>query len=253
MLKYEAMTREMPVPQKAWIFYENQGRYGGRSAGVCEHEVHNTEKGPVLGVGRPLDQAGLLRTLREAAEGRPVLHRHQGILPANVLQYDEEKLTWYVPGKVRKMYWTGSRKGTQTLVVPWPTLVFRHRKGRGLELFAVRGSRRPGLSTPIFHAPLANVYGGGDVCLGNADRGILSLESIPVWEEAIFDTRFSHINHSHTLKPQACGLKSTKISTAAHLRFWKGLAKEQAKRFPSTALNPMESRRGKQLCLGDVL
>lgn len=256
MVSYEPRQAGVPAPKVAWIFYGIAG--SSRSDAVCEHPVHVTDKGPVLGAGRPLDQDGLVRAMREAAQGRSIAHTHRGLLPSNVLQFDEQKLTWYVPAKVRRMHWAVAKSGatelsTQTLTVPWPTLVFSHRKGRGLRLFAIRGTRRPGVTTRVYHAPLGNVYRETDVCLGTATRGNLSLESIPVWEEAIFDTRFSHVNQENTLDPQACGLKRDGVSTAAHLRFWKRLHKEQQKRFPSEALCPITDYEGRPLRLGDLL
>lgn len=225
---------------KAWLFYQQGHGYGSRLSMVTEHQVVGNAQGrPMIGPGQAIEPASAAKAFA-AMQGEKVLeHTHSGLLPANVLQFDQTKLTWWVRGRRRPMWlvrYQGSKNITIKLVVPWPSLVFHVSKKRGLQIFAIRGYRRPGAQSRLYHAPLGNVYDSGVVCLGNAEPGGLGLESIPVWEEAIFDTRFAHINHRHTLTAEACGLKRDDISESAHRKFWRKLHKQCAERFPAEAL-----------------
>lgn len=244
---------------KAWLFYQEGQGYGSRLSMVTEHSIMGDANGrrPLIGPGKALEQASLAKAFAEMQGEKVLEHTHSGVLPANVLQFDQTKLTWWVKGRRRAMWlaeYRGSHNRTRRLMVPWPSLVFHVSKQRGLSVFAIRGYRRPGERSRLYHAPLGNIYRDGRVCLGNAKPGDLGLGSIPVWEEAIFDTRFAHINHEHTLTAKACERKRDDISETAHRRFWRKLHRQRAERFPAEALrafaNPYTGRAAR---LGEVL
>lgn len=243
---------------KAWLLYQEGHDYHARMPMITEHPIMgNAEGRPMIGPGKALEPASVAKAFA-AMQGEKILeHTHRGVLPANILQFDQTKLTWWVKGRRRTMWlaeYRASRNRTRKLVVPWPSLVFHVSKQRGLRVFAVRGYRRPGERSRLYHAPIGNVYDTGAVCLGNAKPGGLGLGSIPVWEEAIFDTRFAHVNHDHTLTATACGLKRDAISETSHRRFWRRLHDERAERFPAEALREfVNPGTGRVARLGQVL
>lgn len=156
------------------------------------------------------------------------------VLPEQVLYSSLQRLMWYVPGKVRTMYF---RHGARLVRyrVPWPHLVF-NASPQHLRLASVSSNARPRSDSPLYHAPLGNVSEDGAVCTGTAEvpNGV-GTDTIPGWESAVFDSAFSHVNQAHTLN---LGLEGD-VDNAAHASFWKDLAARKARRFPASALVPM--------------
>ncbi|AOV18707.1 hypothetical protein BJI67_15795 (plasmid) [Acidihalobacter aeolianus] len=153
-------------------------------------------------------------------------------------------LLWYTPPAVRPMYFHVAGKRVTLKAVPWPGLIF-HAAGDSLNVAAYRGRGRPKCKTPLYHSPLMNVGPLGQVCLGSATRPRSHMtveQQIAVWNDAIFETNFTHVNQPATLLP---GNKRKKVSNAQHLAFWKKL--ENLTAFPSDRLNPM-GRRLEEFC-----
>ena len=195
------------------------------------HDIQQTASGVVLGPGRLFghkDQQELLAILLDCTA------RDNEFLPADVLSRGVGRLSWYVPGRVRSMWF---RNGTHTwcLNVPWPSLVFCLTPN-GLRLAAYEGQGRPYAQQKIYHAPLMNIHRDTFLCSGTAKipkAGGLNDRS--ECERVCFETAFSHCNHPHTLR-----LKDhDEVDNAKHIKFWKVLAKCQAEVFPTDALNPL--------------
>jgi hypothetical protein len=64
-------------------------------------------------------------------------------------------------------------------------------------------------------------------------------QSIPDYEKAIFDSRFSHGNFRGNLRIEG---KTDDVSDLDHMQFWRGLAHAKATRFPAQALVSMGQR-----------
>jgi PRTRC genetic system protein B len=206
------------------------------------HAIEHGDSGVRLGAGRLLareDQQALLNILLGA------LSAESAFLPSEILSHSPAQLAWYVPGRVRPM-WFRESGHTRRLQVPWPTLIFRVREGR-LSLAALCRSRRPSAEDPLFHAPIMNVYANTELCAGNAKlpRG-WSLAHRPAYEKAVFDTAFTHVNHDRTLR----AAKDGSITTAEHLRFWRELSRGSRRAFPSAALVPLNQSLGMWLSRG---
>jgi PRTRC genetic system protein B len=198
---------------------------------LTSHEIEHTPSGVNLGPGRLLstqDQQALLSILMDTVSAESVF------LPSDVLSHSSAQVAWYVPGRVRRM-WFRSGTHTKRVNVPWPTLAFCARRD-ALRLVALGRTRRPCAHDPVFHAPLMNVFDHTGLCTGSArlPRGT-GLEDRPGYEAAVYDTAFSHINHSHTLRRPA----GEEVTDAEHLQFWTQLAARHARRFPSSALVPL--------------
>jgi PRTRC genetic system protein B len=207
-----------------------------RDFAFTTHAIQHTERGVQIGAGRLLsleDQQALLNILLGSLSGE------SGYLPPEVLCHSPAQLAWYVPGRMRPMWF---RDGTHTrrFKVPWPTLVFRVREGR-LALAALSAARRPKAQDRIFHAPLMNVFEDTHLCVGNTKlpKGWTLADRLG-YEKTVFDTAFTHVNHEHTLKRP----KQAPVTTAEHLRFWRELAREGARGFPARALTPLTERLG---------
>lgn len=156
------------------------------------------------------------------------------LLPSRLLAQTPSWLVWYVEPTVRAMWFRGESKAHK-LTVPWPGMVFVARPGT-MYVAAYSGRARPTEDTPLYHAPLANIYADGKVCLGSAilPRGT-AVEDIPGYETVIYDTLFTHPNHDRTLR---LGRRRT-TGNAEHARFWRGLARAKARTCPARHLSPM--------------
>lgn len=208
---------------------------------VIRHAVRQTAKGPEIGAGMPMTW-GHLETLVNILANKSV---SGGLLPENVLALSPSCLAWFVRGAVRKMWFQGA-KGAESIVVPWPNLVFVA-TGKDLYVAAYKGNRRPTAKTRLYHAPIMNIWGEGRVCIGSGTipKGI-GLEDMRGWEAIIYDTLFTHVNHQRTLAPKlrrtrkAAKVRESKdVSNAQHRQFWNALHRKKAKRFPPEALVPM--------------
>lgn len=208
---------------------------------LTSHEITETPTGIDLGPGR------LLGTLDHQRLLDVLLHTQgdaNAFLPPEVLSHGSAQLAWYVPGRPRRMWFRGAQR-SKCLTVPWPTLAFRARQGR-LSIAALAQTRRPQASDPLFHAPLMNIFSDTGLCPGTANlppgHGLADRTQ---FEAAVFDTAFSHVNHTHTL----CSSPGGAVETTEHLRFWENLARKHAKRFPVRALVPLKQTLSQWLTL----
>jgi PRTRC genetic system protein B len=243
-----AVARPEPLsvsePGQAILFHRAPGHSRASPSAITYHAIAARNGVPTIQPGRPLsmrDAETLLRTLVGEHEA-PMRW-----MPSDVLAQGDDALVWYVPGTVRPMYFA---QGTRTLTreVPWPTLIFKA-CGTNIALAAVKARGRPTRRTPLYHAPLWNVYRDGRVCLGSVQVSPLSgLDSIAECEAAIFDSRFSHGIHRENLRhldtPDGADLD------IAHLRFWQSLHDAHAGQFPTQHLVPMRLRLGDWIGVG---
>jgi PRTRC genetic system protein B len=199
---------------------------------LTSHRIEHTPTGPLIAEGRlltPTDQRALIEALLGALSGS-----ESAYLPPEVLAYSAAQLAWFIPSRIAPMWF---RVGANCLsyTVPWPALVFRV-NSRGLAIAALSGSRRPRARTRLFHAPLMNVYADSMLCAGNSPLPpTWTLADRAAYENVVFATNFSHVNHERTLRTAS----NAKITTAAHVRFWRALHTAKAKQFPKLALRPL--------------
>jgi len=226
---------KQPVPEMALVFHAHNGGYD-----ITQHTIshrsgrYNIDAGIAIG---PNTLHALLIAMQ------PEDNLQTELLPPNTLVHSPIQSVWYTPPLRRRMY-IRAGKETLTLNVPWPALVF-HVRNRKLAIAAIKGSRRPGESTSLYHAPLMNIYANGNLCSGSiALPDTCRVTDFPVWEAAIFDTLFTHVNHPKTLRlantSHRNGTRSREITTAAHVRFWRDLHRTKTRRFPVSALVPMD-------------
>jgi len=209
------------------------------------HEVSADDNGaPVVGPGRPLtqeDEQALLDILMSRESQASI-----EILPPTVLFFDRSTLAWWLPSAIRPMYLRSHEGGLQTILTRWPSLVAMVRNME-LHLAAVEGDERPTAATPIYHAPLPNVYGDSLVCTGSARLPLsMTVGDIAAWESVVFDSAFTHTNHRETLRaPVVKTLKGRTSKRKSEKRddadasFW--LARDgETQAFPNATLNPID-------------
>lgn len=234
---------QITKPIKALIIHQlSQNpfvRNGLQDLIVTEHKIHQRpgDAVPMIGAGKALSKAACRRVATQltgigerGCEALPVF------LPENLLVASKSILCWHEPPKVRPMWFVEA--GT-SVSVKWPHLVFVASE-QGLRVFAVTGNKRPTPETKLYHAPLMNIYDDGRLCFGSAARpDRITVDTIPEWNAAIFDSRFSHVNHQRTIKGAS--------TSAEHGRWWRN------RNGLNNAPKASELVRIKNVTLADVL
>jgi PRTRC genetic system protein B len=166
-------------------------RDGGGEAFASLHRVKQDDSGvPYLAPGESLTTA-FVRTLAQGlgAQVKPE------ILPDNVLARTPDLLVWWSPPQSRVMFFGGTdeeAKKMDGLVFPHSPLVFKV-MGKDLFVRAMATTSRPGPHTPLKTAPYWNTDSRGLVCAGSMRVPESSdIASIPAWEDAYFQSEFTH-------------------------------------------------------------
>lgn len=208
---------------------------GSPTSLITAHPVLAGPQGPTLGPGTVMsgEDQGHLRDILDNN-----LRGSSSYLPANVLAIGAREIAWFVPGAVREMIW---RTGDvlKRLRVPWPSLVLMASEG-SLSVVAVKDARRPAANAAVYHVPLGNFYADTRMCSGDvAMPTTYGTGDTGAWEQTLFASAFTHVNHNHTLQ-SASRRKTAKtrasVDTGALLAFWRGLATRRTRRFPVEAL-----------------
>jgi len=237
---YRMADVETEVPLGAVIFHRVN-----RETTVTYHPLDSEGGGVRVLPGRPMARSEALDLLHTLAG------EYQDELswtPNNVLAQGGERLAWFVPGRVRPMLFRGPNGTTVTLQIPWPTLVFNAGAG-WIKVAALASGRRPGPRSRLYHAPRWNTSADGSVCLGSATVPELSgFSAMAGYEEAVYDTLFSHPNFAGNLNYRQGRDGST--SDVNYLRFWRTQAKSGKTAFPKERLVPMSRTLHEFLALG---
>jgi PRTRC genetic system protein B len=208
--------------REALLIYSSDramGRTDG-SAFVTKHAVKLDAKGaPSLLPGSPLGESDIFALIEQLRGAVP-----SEFLPENVLMRTQETIVWWTPSTIRPMYYVDNKgqelKQLSGKRFPQPALVFRARPG-SLDIRALAADERPTPETPLYLAPYWNVSNNGSVCLGTTKvPREASVKSLPRWEEAFFESEFTHANASSSLTKHPGGF----------IGLWKSLIGK--KKFP---------------------
>jgi len=196
-------------------------RGGGDGAFASLHQVKQAEDGiPYLTPGEALTTA-FLCTLAQGlgAQVKPE------ILPDNVLARTPDMLVWWSRPRRRVIFFGGVNEEARKLngrIFPHPALIFKV-AGRDLFVRAVASSSRPGANTPMKTAPYWNT--DIRVCPGSMRvPDSCDVASISSWEDAFFQSEFTHAAGAVRLTSHAEGF----------IGLWRSLAGK--KRFPVQCL-----------------
>lgn len=220
MTLLHALTDGLPAltPHSALVFHTR-----GSSAMelVTLHPIRPVRGKPTLAEGVPLspeDEQTILAMLTSSDTAVPRVELN----PPNLLFADRHQMVWCVPGATRPMHFSHAGQRSQRLV-SWPSLIFRVIEHR-LFLAAYDGADRPTLDTPLFKAPLANLWASAELCTGNAILPEASrIAEMPLWESVVFDTAFSHANDREVIRSAR--------SFADPMEFWQKNEAITAKQF----------------------
>jgi PRTRC genetic system protein B len=204
--------------EAAILVHSQQG--GGTQAGFATvHRVHEEEgRRPEVGAGRLLAASELERALAQVVPQRRLV-----LLPPTLLAFNSSTLVWWRPPAPARVWFRAAQPlGETSGVTPHPGLVFAVTAERAWYVWALAGTDRPRATTPMYVAPYLNVWSGGKICQGSvALPAGVDVDLIPAFEDAFFDSVFTH--------PNVPKLVSARGGVLA---LWARLLKRRPKEFP---------------------
>ena len=210
---------ELKLYQAVLLYRNDHGnRVMATVHGVVQKETDGT---PLLGAGQLLSTAALRELTKQLGRTCPAEY-----LPDHVVARSPELIAWWAPAAIRPMFFRqGSELASFTgKLFPHPALLFVVRDG-ALFVRALPTNERPQARTKLSAAPYWNIDADGAVCAGTMRTPkSLTVESIAAWQQAFFQSEFTH--------PGGAGrLTKRKGGTTA---LWKSLAGK--KTFPRSTL-----------------
>lgn len=223
----------------AILLYKQQreAAYGRPSnAFATMHTVSSHQQRPAIDAGRPMtedDYATLLQQL--APKSRPQVEWQDN----SVLAKGLGRMIWWTPPMKRAMFFSASRYNAKTFkgqsMCPVPGMVWES-AGNSLYVYAFAGSAMPDRETPLFQAPLFNIWASGMVCHGNAAAPIDEKKGdTKEWEKFLFGSRFTHPNFTE---------KDRLIMGDDPVAFWKKMVAKPTKAFPDKKLVKVDFKVG---------
>lgn len=208
---------------------------------ATRHAVQQSPDGaPVILPGSPISEENLYDAYSELI-GETSLQ----MLDKNTLAFNVNTLVFWSPPKVRHVrFICPEPMGSASGYAPHPGLIFVWKKHE-LSVFAVKGRKKPSLSTQIFHAPYMNLFEDGDMCLGNVVLPKPEPCNVPACEAAFFQSYFTHANTSKQVNYPG-GIYS----------LWIDLLKPEgdgSSVFPEEVLVPKTPVNGKKYTVADLL
>lgn len=224
------------VLQKAILIRSGEQESRGKSIATI-HGINVDDNGkPTIGSGKLLTSAGLSVLVKSFVPEQQMCFIEDRVLACGV----EGVMWWKAP--CTEMVWFNTREkddgiGARGGKVHLPGLIFFAGANRKWYVFAVKGTTRPNLSSPLFQAPFYNVYESGDICTGNADipNGV-GIADIDGYERGFFQSRFTHPN----IRSKG---RLTKFRGGGGA-LWKSLLTGRRKCFPESSLVPVNGTLG---------
>lgn len=216
-------------PAMVLVFYKG-------STIVTQHDIQTSaDEKQYISSGTPLTKERM-QVLYEGITGSS--SAGFSVMGTNVLHNDSTHLVWTSKSQQLPMWFMCKGKRVSLKKVPYPSLLWSLTKSSGgvtnMRIAALRADRRPSEKTKLYHAPLMNVGKTGELCYGTADiPRFIDTARIHEYEEAVFNSNFSHVNHQQTFKPSVA---NEEISNAKHIKQWRSLTKVE--KFPATLLQP---------------
>ncbi len=193
-------------------------RAGGGGAFASLHRVKQDDSGvPYLAPGKSLTTA----FVRSLAQGLGAQVKPE-IFPENILACTPDLLVWWSRPQQRVMFFGGTDEEARQINghdFPYPALVFKV-VGRDLFVRALATSLRSTPETPLKTTPYWNTDSRGLVCAGSMRVPESSdIASIPAWQDAYFQSQFTHAAGAVRLTSHPGGFIGLWTSLAGRKRF----------------------------------
>jgi len=183
------------IPAKALLLYIGQ-----------ENEEFYIESYDIGKNGMPInahpltmrESQSLADILNTTEENRQNFLQPKGLLGQEVIYINSQRngfVIWYTPEMKKHLTFKADLTIADGMATV-PPLLWKA-TASSLEIWALKESKRPEISTVLCHAPFFNIYDDGRVCMGSVDIDIdrgCDLETfIFSWETYFFGSAFSHL------------------------------------------------------------
>lgn len=192
------------------------------------HPIRQTGGRPEIAPGRPMTTGDLQKLVKSLApKDRPELVWQDDCVLAKGLN----RMIWWTPKMTRPMFFNTSSKAKKTFdgsaICPVPAMVWMT-VGAILYVYAIEGNERPRPDTPLYQAPLFNVWASGQVCMGTAKAPEEGKRSqTKEWEKTLFVSVFTHPNFTE---------KDRLVRGISPQAFWQDMVKSPLTDFPEKRL-----------------
>ena len=164
-----------------------------------------------------LQLSGLFQAAEELKTG---YLRSRGVMPNKVLYVNPQLsgyAVWYTPSQEVPLFFA-SALGITSGRGKVPAMVWKAGRGE-LAVYAIKGNKKPGSKTKLFHAPFFNIYQEGRVCMGTVRINITESARLEdfmgQWENYFWNSYFSHLmNEFNPVTENMVQLWQAQVSTA---------------------------------------
>ena len=178
---------DLHLEEVAFLVYSGDGRGSAGNTYVEIRPIIRGPNGPEYGAGRAAEAADILRVLQRDAPPKLTF------LDTRLLAASEDEAAWWTPPARKTPFFSGDDKMKRHdgKTVSMPALLYHVKNGK-LRIRALACRGRPHRQTPLFVAPLWNIYRDGTLCMGSmpVPKGPPA-ECIDAWERAFWDSAFT--------------------------------------------------------------
>lgn len=177
------------------VYSSKQGNY------ISVHDAIQRDGQPSLGAGRPATKAGIAELIKKCA-GQVGIHAW---ITDEVVYVSTNLLVWWRPSSAETVFFSQLKHADGTLgraqgVAMQPPMVFAVDVEGNWYAWALRHNKRPAAHTELMNAPHFNINAQGLICTGNVKLpSNIGPETIPAFERAFFQSRFTHPSHNNLL------------------------------------------------------
>lgn len=212
--------------KKSGFHWDNKGQ-----AIATVHHIETVNGRPVIQAGRPMNEADYSNMVKALS---PKEQPSLSWVDPSILAAGMGRLIWWTPPMKRPMFFKTSEMAEGTFdgqaVCPVPGMVWQAFDD-ALFVYAVKGDTRPQKDTPLYQAPLFNVWARGQVCAGNAQAPRNEAKKDPAaWEHFLFGSHFTHPNFPE---------KDRLVKGIEPVAFWKEMLATPPESFPEDVLVPV--------------
>jgi len=192
---------------RAILIYQSDDR---KNCAASVHAINRYHGKPVVAPGQPVTVAALERLICG-------LGRNTGgsFIPPQILSVGLDMVAWWCPASRRRIWFKPDKRfdaskdeETKRLLklngqfIHYPPLLFV--AARGLKVYALAADERPAPETRLYQAPFWNLSDGG-MCEGNLHLPESTPDNIAGFEQAFFDSAFTHNSQGGRLTAHAGG------------------------------------------------
>lgn len=191
------------LPEKALLIYRCHRRTenGGGTEESIYVESYDIDKSGKPINAHPLskkEMISLSELFQTSRELKTNYLKSRGLIPSGVLQINTQgtgSVCWFTPAQKVNLPFTPSL-GIPSGEASVPAMIWKATREQ-LSVFAIKGNKKPTVTTPLYHAPFFNVHANANVCMGTVEvdiPGDSCLEDfISHWEKYFWNSYFSHM------------------------------------------------------------